>query len=42
MAQVAHAFFHPVETALDFVEAAIDLIKSLLFASRRAGPYERF
>src|SRR5262249_19045319 len=30
MAQVAQAFFHPVETALNFVEATIDLIKSLL------------
>src|SRR5215470_18691994 len=37
MAQVAHAFFHQVETAfdfvesaIDFVEAAIELIKSLL------------
>src|SRR5215470_7990720 len=37
MAQVAHAFFHQVESAfdfvesaLDFIEAAIDLIKSLL------------
>src|SRR5262245_45875165 len=30
MAQVAHAFFHPVETPLDLLEAAIDLIKALL------------
>jgi hypothetical protein len=36
VAQVAQAFFDPVETALDFVEATIDLIKSLLCLSLEA------